>query len=403
LYSIFTYFFTVVDNFSCFTWIHLLKHKSDVKTVLPAFVQLIETQFNFKLKRIRYDNAKEFLLTDFFNNKGIIHETSCVETPQQNSIVERKHQHLLNVSHALLFQSHLPTSFWSFAVKHVTHIINRLPTPFLKFKSLYELIHRTLPNLTQLKVFGCLAFATTLLASRTKFDKRAIKTIFLGVKTGTKGYILYDITTHSTFISRNVTFYENHFLYDPKLTAKDAFIDTTPNSTFSDMDRFHTLLSFDNTNNNGSNPTSFTHCDLPTSHDETVSQDSHQATDCQRNSRRTKRPPSYLSDYHWSTIVSSNTTHTTPYPLHLYLSYAKCSNHHTTFSLSLSGTLDPTSFKEANQFECWQKAMLAELDALDRNNTWSLVSLPPGKKVMGYRWVYRTKFNADGTIQRHKA
>ena len=401
----FKYFLTVVDDFRRFTWIHLLKYKSDVKTILPSFIQLIETQFTVKLKRIRSDNGKEFYLTDFFNNKGIFHETSCVETPQQNSIVERKHQHLLNVSRALLFQAHLPTPFWSFAVKHATHLINRLPSPLLHFKSPYELIHGNLPDLTHLRVFGCLAFATTLFAGRTKFDKRAVKTVFLGVKPGTKGFILYDIVTKSTFISRNVIFYENSFPYNHKNTdTQHAHINNFPISTISDMDRFSSLIPFENSDDYGTENNSFPQHALPTQNVENVSQDSQQATDCfHRQSTRSKKPPAYLADYHCPTIALSNTTHTTPYPLISYMSYANCSNPHTAFSLSISGTIDPTSFKEANQLECWQNAMLAELEALDKNKTWSLVPLPPDKKAVGCRWVYRTKFNADGTIQRHKA
>ena len=44
-----------------------------------------------------------------------------------------------------------------------------------------------------------------------------------------------------------------------------------------------------------------------------------------------------------------------------------------------------------------------ELLALAQNQTWSIVKLPKGKHVVGSRWVYKTKFKSDGTIDRHKA
>jgi len=70
-------------------------------------------------------------MTNFFINKGIIHQTSCVNTPQQNSIVERKQDHLLNVARVFMIQSHLPKIYWSYSIIHVTHIINMLSTPIL--------------------------------------------------------------------------------------------------------------------------------------------------------------------------------------------------------------------------------------------------------------------------------
>ena len=97
---------------------------------MKSFVVFIQTQFETTIKIIRSDNETEFFMTNFFINKGIIHQTSCVNTPQQNSIVERKHGHLFNVARALMIESHLPKIYWSYSVIHVVHIINMLPTPF---------------------------------------------------------------------------------------------------------------------------------------------------------------------------------------------------------------------------------------------------------------------------------
>ncbi|KAM1580091.1 hypothetical protein ACFX13_042544 [Malus domestica] len=47
--------------------------------------------------------------------------------------------------------------------------------------------------------------------------------------------------------------------------------------------------------------------------------------------------------------------------------------------------------------------MAEELQALYENNTWTIVKLPKGKKAVGSRWVYKTKFHSDGTIERNKA
>ena len=58
------YFLTIVDDFTHFTWIHLMRLKSDVKRLLFRFLTTIENQYSVTLKRIRSDNGKEFMLTD---------------------------------------------------------------------------------------------------------------------------------------------------------------------------------------------------------------------------------------------------------------------------------------------------------------------------------------------------
>ena len=68
---------------------------------------------------------------DFYKETGIMHYTSCVETPQQNSIVERKHQHILSTTRAIMLQSNLPKNFWNHVVCHTIYLINWQSSNFI--------------------------------------------------------------------------------------------------------------------------------------------------------------------------------------------------------------------------------------------------------------------------------
>ena len=63
---------------------------------------------------------------------------------------------------------------------------------------------------------------------------------------------------------------------------------------------------------------------------------------------------------------------------------------------------EPHTYHEASTDPLWQIAMKEELDALSKNHTWDLVTLPPGKSVVGCKWIYKIKTRSDGSIERYK-
>jgi hypothetical protein len=64
-------------------------------------------------------------------------------------------------------------------------------------------------------------------------------------------------------------------------------------------------------------------------------------------------------------------------------------NYHCYFALA---TLhEPHTYREASTNPLWQQAMIDELDALHKTHTWDMTTLPPGKSVVGYKWVYKIK------------
>ena len=119
----FKYFMTIVDDYSHFTWIYLVRTKAKAQVVIPQFFELVSNQFDKVIKVVWSDNAKELNLTSFYTSKGVISYHSCIEQPEQNSVVERKHQHLLNVARALIFQSGLPLIYWPDSILTAVYLI----------------------------------------------------------------------------------------------------------------------------------------------------------------------------------------------------------------------------------------------------------------------------------------
>lgn len=165
----FKYFLTIVDDCTRVTWVYMLKNKSDVVTIFPTFLKLVSTQYNAKIKAIRSDNTPELAFPDLIKDNGILYQFSCAYTPQQNSVVGRKHQHLLNVARALLFQSNVPLAYWSDCILTSVFLINRIPSHLLDNASPFEKLFGKLPDYTLLKSFGCLCYVSTYQEDCHKF------------------------------------------------------------------------------------------------------------------------------------------------------------------------------------------------------------------------------------------
>ena len=71
--------------------------------------------------------------------------------------------------------------------------------------------------------------------------------------------------------------------------------------------------------------------------------------------------------------------------------------------LALFVEFDRITYEKAMKNDKWKKAMDAEIEAIERNNTWELIEMPPKGKVIGVKWIYKTKLNEKGEVDKYKA
>ena len=129
----------------------MLRAKSEVPIIIIRFIDLIFNQFDKRLRIFRSDNAKEYLSSEvnsYMENHRIIHESSCVNTPQQNGLAKRKIEHIMASSRYLLFQGNCPKSYWGEAVATAVHLINQTPSRTLYLQSLIDLLSSSYPHLS---------------------------------------------------------------------------------------------------------------------------------------------------------------------------------------------------------------------------------------------------------------
>ena len=182
------WFVTFIDNHTRICWVYLLKDKSEVRTVFFSFYAMIQTQFQTKIQILRTDTGIEYFnhtLGPFLQENGIVHQSSCVGTPKQHGVVERKNRHILEVARALMLTTHMPTMFWGATILTTTYLINRMPSRVLSYATPLDTFLKFFPtsrlnsNLP-LRLIGCTAFVYVNPHQRTKLDPRATKCVFLG-------------------------------------------------------------------------------------------------------------------------------------------------------------------------------------------------------------------------------
>ncbi|CAB0004008.1 unnamed protein product, partial [Nesidiocoris tenuis] len=207
------YMLVFLDDHTRKLWVYFLASKDETALTLMDFVEQVETQSGNRVKIIRSDNGGEFVnrtLANYFKKKGMIHQTTCVESPQSNGVAERYMRSIVEKCRSMLITSNSSKRMWAEAANTAAYVINRCPTKKLGKSTPEECWTGKKVDLRHLRVFGCKAFAHVLGSQRKKLDDKSKAYTFVGYSETTKGYRLLD-ENQRLKISRDVIFIENEF------------------------------------------------------------------------------------------------------------------------------------------------------------------------------------------------
>ncbi|KAK3735648.1 hypothetical protein QZH41_001075 [Actinostola sp. cb2023] len=208
------YFMTLTDDKTRYVWVYALKKKDEAFKKFQDWKALVEKSSGYTLKILRSDNGGEYVSTDFdifLKSEGVVHQTTVPKTPQQNGVAERLNRTLVESVRSMLVQAKLPQKFWVEALNTAVYLHNRSPTRSLEGLTPYEAWTGSKPDVSNLKCFGCTAYAHIPKDERKKLDPKARKCVFLGYGTDTKAYRLFDVERQRVIYSRDVKFDEGAF------------------------------------------------------------------------------------------------------------------------------------------------------------------------------------------------
>ncbi|KAL5851502.1 hypothetical protein ACOSQ3_006620 [Xanthoceras sorbifolium] len=348
------YYVTFIDDSTRKVWVYFMKKKSEVFDTFRKWKAMVENETGLKIKRLRSDNGGEYRdsrFREFCANSGIKMEKTVPMTPQQNGVAERMNRTLNERARSMRLHAGLPKMLWAEAVNTAAYLINRGPSVPLDGGIPEEVWSGKEVNISHLRVFGCISYVHIDSAKRSKLDAKSNKCVFVGYGGDEFGYRFWDYENRKIIRSRDVIFNENLMYKDRSIAESSSSTTEAETKEFAEFEEI-----------SGS--------DVQIS-PETV-QEEPSAPELRRSSRVPKPIQRYSPSLHYLLLTDSG---------------------------------EPECYDEAMQVEDsvkWESAMRDEMDSLMSNQTWELTELPPGKKALHNKWVFRIKEEHNGN-KRYKA
>ena len=416
------YWISFIDDHCRFKILVPMKRKSDALAAFKSFKAYAENKTGKRIKCLRIDKGGEYMSNEFssyLDACGIVRQYTCRNRPQQNGVAERANRLFAERIVALLNESGLSKMFWVECLAALVHVLNICPTSALLGKTPHEIWHDRKPDVSHLRVWGCLAYVHIQKDKREKLGSHMEKCIFIGYPDGYKGWKFYNPISKKVIISERAEFDERHRYDGQSLSSNEdpKSSKQTPDTSVREEDTYVYLSPLTS---------------KPVVNDEQDNQD----VDPQQQDEPIQpvEPALEPNNHHNPNIIPQQPPNPPPdidnRPLALRRSKRTVTapgewwkvrhprpqipdsedddmEEEEGAQVVVSGiSPDPTSYRQAINGEYsaqWKDAMLEEHNWHLENRTWTLMELPEGKKAISSKWVYRTKCNADGSIERYKA
>ena len=386
------YFITFIDDYSRYCYLYMLHEKSQSVNAVELYIKEVERQLGKKVKIIRSDRGGEFYgrydesgqhpgpFAKLLESLGIVAQYTMPGSPWMNGVAERRNRTLLEAVRAMMSKTNLPRSLWMHALMTAVYVANRVPSKAVS-KTPFELWKGWKPSLRHLHIWGCPAEARIYNPQEKKLDSKTISGFFIGYASKSKGYKFY-CPNHST---RIVETGNAKFLEDGEVSGRidEVIINEIREETSVPISvpliSTHEVLidavdAGEQREDDEPQPINVT----PAIPEVIEAADTPIAEVPVRRSTRPRR--SAISDDYMVYMLQHE------------------------FDIGLDK--DPVTFSQAvkgDDSDKWIDAMCEELKSMAANKVWELVALPIGHKAVGSKWVFKTKRDSLGQIERHKA
>ena len=397
-----------IDSASGMRFVYPIRNKSDALTVFQRCITEFES-CGYKINRLHSDRGGEYTSTQFnvfCQTHGIKQTFTAPYSPEQNGVAERSWRTLFEKVRCILVQGRLNRSLWAAAIDTVCYVLNRLPATGAK-TSPFEQFYRKAPKINNLRVFGCPAFVHDETSSG-KLGPRSVKGQFIGYDKNSESFLVL-LPTGTVRISHNVKFDE---LF--------ATADSTAKTDILEGDNWNFIMEEPDSVETQNLMATGDHLEVDKDPDHEELPETLETTHSVPLSSDTDTP------YH--DIDSPPTAVTKP-----KLDWRRDPSHPDAFKthpqpdiglmrserlrkpservrlqeqakVSTDSPNEPRSFAEASrtlEASKWREACETELETL--SDTWDLVERPENRKIIGNRWVFKRKRDAEGNIVRYRS